>query len=68
MMSKKERLQKYIKEIDEEIKLCKEVKRVKALKLAMLEAHDRKFEDNQDKLNYIHQRVDDLMGELKWQS
>lgn len=66
MMSEKEQLQKYIKGIDKEIKILHDMKRVKCIKLAMLEAHDR-FDNDNDYHNFIHQRIDDLMGEIKWQ-
>ena len=44
------------------------MKRVKCIKLAMLEAHERYSKDSDDYHAFIHQRIDDLMGEIKWQS
>ena len=67
MMSEKERLQKYIKGIDKEIKVLYDSKRVKCIKLAMLEAHERYSEDSDEYHAFLHQRIDDLMGEIKWQ-
>jgi hypothetical protein len=68
MMSEKEQLQKYIEEINEEVKTLQNMKRVKCIKLAMLEAHERYSKDSDDYHAFIHQRIDDLMGEIKWQS
>ena len=66
MISEKEQLKKYIEEINKEIKVLYDMQRAKCIKLAMLEAHDR-FDDDNDYHNFIHQRIDDLMGEIKWQ-
>ena len=67
MMSKKERLQKYIEEINEEVKTLQNMKRVKCIKLAMIEANENYSKDSDDYHAFIHQRIDDLMGEIKWQ-
>ena len=42
------------------------VRRAVAIKQAMKEAHDHKFNNDDDYHNYIEQRIDDLLGELKW--
>jgi len=61
-MSEKEQLKKYIKGIDKEIKVLYDSKRVKCIKLAHIEAKEK-----DEGLEYIWQRIDDLMGEIKWQ-
>ena len=68
MMSEKEQLLIYIEEINIEVKILQDMKRVKCIKLAMLEAHERYSKDSDDYHAFIHQRIDDLMGEIKWQS
>ncbi len=63
MMSEKEQLKKYIEEINKEVKMLQDMKRVKCIKLAHIEA-----KENGEGLEYVWQRIDDLMGEIKWQS
>tara|TARA_X000001388_G_C2219843_1_gene118813 strand:+ start:1093 stop:1281 length:189 start_codon:yes stop_codon:yes gene_type:complete len=62
-MSEKEQLKKYIEEINKEVKMLQDMKRVKCIKLAHIEA-----KENGEGLEYVWQRIDDLMGEIKWQS
>ena len=68
MMSEKEQLQKYIEDINKEARILLDMKRVKCIKLAMIEAHESYSKDSDDYHAFIHQRIDDLMGEIKWQS
>ena len=63
MLSEKEQLQKYIEDINKEVRILLDMKRVKCIKLAHIEA-----KENGEGLEYVWQRIDDLMGELKWQS
>ena len=63
MMSEKEQLQKEIEDINNGVKILQDMKRVKCIKLAHIEA-----KENGGGLEYVWQRIDDLMGELKWQS
>ena len=68
MMSEKEQLEKYIEDINKEVKILQDMKRVKCIKLAMIEANENYSKDSDDYHAFIHQRIDDLMGEIKWQS
>lgn len=68
MMSEKEQLLIYIEEINIEVKILQDMKRVKCIKLAMIEANENYSKDSDDYHAFIHQRIDDLMGEIKWQS
>ena len=67
MMSEKEQLLIYIEEINIEVKILQDMKRVKCIKLAMIEANENYSKDSDDYHAFIHQRIDDLMGEIKWQ-
>jgi hypothetical protein len=68
MLSEKEQLQKYIEDINEEVRILQNMKRGRCIKLAMLEAHESYSKDSDDYHAFIHQRIDDLMGEIKWQN
>lgn len=63
MLSEKEQLQREIEDINNGVKILQDMKRVKCIKLAHIEA-----KENGEGLEYVWQRIDDLMGELKWQS
>ena len=68
MLSEKEQLQKYIEDINKEVRILLDMKRSKCIKLAMIEAHERYSEDSDDYHAFIHQRIDDLMGEIRWRN
>ncbi len=68
MMSEKEQLLIYIEEINIEVRILQDMKRVKCIKLAMIEANESYSKDSDDYHAFIHQRIDDLMGEIKWQN
>ena len=68
MMSEREQLEIEIEDINNAVKILQDMRRVKCIKLAMLEAHERYSKDSDDYHAFIHQRIDDLMGEIKWQS
>ena len=61
MMSEKEQLQREIEDINNGVKILQDMKRVKCIKLAHIEA-----KENGEGLEYVWQRIDDLMGEIKW--
>ena len=63
MLSEKEQLQREIEDINNGVKILQDMKRVKCIKLAHIEA-----KENGEGLEYVWQRIDDLMGEIRWQS
>jgi len=63
MMSEREQLEIEIEDINNAVKILQDMRRVKCIKLAHIEA-----KENGGGLEYVWQRIDDLMGEIKWQS
>lgn len=61
MLSEREQLQKNIEDINKEVRILQDMKRVKCIKLAHIEA-----KENGEGLEYVWQRIDDLMGEIRW--
>ena len=68
MMSEREQLEIEIEDINKEVRILLDMKRSKCIKLAMIEAHERYSEDSDDYHAFIHQRIDDLMGEIRWRN
>tara|TARA_R100000742_G_C4239662_1_gene59578 strand:- start:345 stop:533 length:189 start_codon:yes stop_codon:yes gene_type:complete len=62
-MSEREQLEIEIEDINNAVKILQDMRRVKCIKLAHIEA-----KENGGGLEYVWQRIDDLMGEIKWQS
>tara|TARA_R110002051_G_scaffold308328_2_gene379950 strand:- start:1329 stop:1541 length:213 start_codon:yes stop_codon:yes gene_type:complete len=59
-------LREKIVAVDQEIRMLQTRKRAACIKLAMLEAYTLGYSNNEDDYhNYIHQRIDELIGEYK---
>ena len=63
MMSEKAQLEKYIEDINKVVRILLDMKRSKCIKLAHIEA-----KENGGGLEYVWQRIDDLMGEITWRN
>jgi len=63
MMSEKEQLEIEIEDINNAVKILQDTRRVKCIKLAHIEA-----KENGGGFEYVWQRIDDLMGEIRWRN